>query len=147
MNRLLSPKFGALTALLLGSLMLLMGGGHLYGIISGALARESSLDYRLVSLITTGLLMALPGVVSLACLKWLWQGATWAYAMCILSASALMVYLGLLLSIQDRDATKVGSELDTAAIVVAVYLTVMIGTWVYLKLQARAASSAQLHGG
>ncbi len=137
----LPGKFATLTALVLGVLMLLMGGGHLYAVITDALANDRPLDYRLVSLITTGLLMALPGLVSLFCLKWLWQRRTWAYAMCILSASALMVYLALLLSIEVRDMTKVGSELDAAAMIVALYLVVMIGTWGYLKFQARGASS------
>ena len=64
---------------------------------------------------------------------------SWAYGMCILSASALMIYLLLLLSIEERDTSKVGSELDVAAAVVAVFLAVMAGTWVHLKFQARKA--------
>ncbi|MFT4767514.1 MAG: putative membrane protein [Glaciecola sp.] len=128
--------------------MLLMGGGHLYGIISTALANDAPLTYRLVSLITTGLLVALPGLISLACLRWLWLGRLWAYVMCILSASTVMVYLGLLLSIKVRDSTKVGSELDMAAMSVAVYLVVMIIVWGYLVLQRRrsaAAAAADMH--
>ncbi|WOJ94781.1 hypothetical protein R0135_06335 [Congregibacter variabilis] len=132
-------RFATLTAALLGPLMLLMGGGHLYGIISVALGNDAELDYRLVSLITTGLLMALPGLVSLTCLRWLWQGRIWAYATCILSASTLMAYLTLLLSIKVRDSSKVGSELNMAAMAVAVYLAVMISVWCYLVLRQRHA--------
>ncbi len=67
----LPRKFAALTALVLGVLMLLMGGGHLYAVTGDALAQDRPLDYRLVSLITTGGLLVLPGIVGLVCLKWL----------------------------------------------------------------------------
>ena len=49
----------------------------------------------------------------------------------------MMVYLMLLLAIEERDPTRVGSELELAAAVVAIFVAVMAGTWLYLKIQAR----------
>ena len=38
-----------------------------------------------------------------------------------------------LLLVSTRDSTKVGSELDVAVQVVAVYLLMLVGTWVALR--------------
>ena len=44
--------------------MVLMGGGHLSAVVSSAFAHNQTLDYRLVSLITTGVMLAFPGLLS-----------------------------------------------------------------------------------
>jgi hypothetical protein len=130
-------KLAALIAVMVGVLMILMGGGHLQAVISVAMAQGDPLDYRMVSLITTGVMLAFPGLLSIVVCYWLWRGKNWAYAMCIISTLILMIYLSLLLFAQALDPAKVGSELNAAATVVGSYLVVLIAVWVSMRIRRR----------
>lgn len=123
-----------------GLLMMAMGGGHLEAVVTPMLADDKPLDYRLVSLITTGVVLALPGLLGVILCRWLWQGKDWAYAMCIFSASALFVYLLLLLSMkapEPGEPIKVGSELHAATVLVGVYLLTLVAAWLALRSRRR----------
>lgn len=130
-------KVAALAAVIAGVLMVLMGGGHLSAVVSSAFAHNQTLDYRLVSLITTGVMLAFPGLLSVALCPWLWKGRNWAYGMCIVSTFILMIYLSLLLFAGSLDPTKVGSELNVASIIVGSYLAILILVWISMRLRRR----------
>lgn len=136
-------QFGAATAVAMGLLLIAMGGGHLYGVIADALAESKPFDYRFVSLLATGGILAYPGVLSLMVCRWLWQGRDWAYAMCIAAAAATMVYLGLLLVMHAPDPAtplRVGSELNYAAIFTGTYLLTLSAAWSFLRSERRSAA-------
>jgi hypothetical protein len=124
-------RIAAGTAAVVGVVLVMMGGGHLYAVISVALAEGRPLDYRLVSLIATGGIVACPGLLNLSVCKWLWQGRGWAYAMCIASEAACLVYLVLLVLVRARDpggVANVGGELEAATILVGAHLVTLV--WV-----------------
>lgn len=129
-------KLAAGIAAVVGVLLIMMGGGHLYAVISVALAENNPLDYRLVSLIATGGILAYPGLLSVIICRWLWQGRNWAYAMCVANAVALLIYLVLLLLAKARNpasSTNVGSELDYATVIVGAYLITLITVWILFR--------------
>ena len=133
-------KLAAGIAAVVGVLLIMMGGGHLYAVISVALAENKPLDYRLVSLIATGGIVAYPGLLSVTICRWLWQGRGWAYAMCVANAAALLIYLVLLLLVKARDpagSANVGSELDYASMIVGAYLVTLISVWASFRNRQR----------
>jgi hypothetical protein len=134
-------KLAALAAIVAGVLMMLMGGGHLYAVIVGALAQGNPLDYRMVSLVTTGVMLAFPGLLSVVLCPWLWRGKNWAYGMCLISTLILMIYLSLLLFARALDPAKVGSELNAAVMTVGAYLVILIAVWVSIRIRRRATVS------
>ena len=105
--------------------------------ITALSAQDNPVDYRFVSLIATGGILAFPGLLSLAVCRWLWQGRDWAYAVCIICASAVMVYLVLLLLFVAPDSTSVGSELNFATMIVGVCLVALIAVWVSMRVTRR----------
>lgn len=131
-------KLAALAAVIAGVLMMLMGGGHLYAVVVGALAQDKPLDYRMVSLVTTGVMLAFPGLLSVVLSPWLWRGRNWAYGMCLISTLILMIYLSLLLFARSLDPTKVGSELNIAFMTVGAYLVTLIAVWVSMRIRRGA---------
>jgi uncharacterized membrane protein len=134
-------RLAALAAVIAGVLMMLMGGGHLNAVISAALTQDRALDYRLVSLVTTGVMLAFPGLLSVVLCPWLWKGKVWAYGMCIVSTVILMIYLSLLLFALALDPEKVGSELNIAAMIVGAYLSVLIVVWISMRIRQRHHSA------
>ena len=135
-------KIAALVAVVAGILMVLMGGGHLNAVISAAMTQQRALDYRLVSLVTTGVMLAFPGLLSVILCPWLWKGKVWAYGMCIISTFILMIYLSLLLFARALDPEKVGSELNIAAMIVGAYLTILIAVWISIRIRQRHPPAA-----
>ncbi len=112
---------------------MLAGGGHLIAILETRAGQP--FDYRFVSLLTTSGILMFPGVVGIATSYWLWQGRTWAYVSCLLSASALMLYLVLLIFMkaQVRDtATAAGDEVYVMSGLVAAYIVVTLTVFLWL---------------
>ncbi len=76
-----------------------------------------------------------PGVVSIGTSYWLWQGRSWAYVSCLLSTSALMLYLGLLVymktQVPDR-ATAAGDEVYFFTWFASAYLVVILSVLLWL---------------
>ena len=128
-------QLAAWVAALLGVMLMAMGGGHLYGVISVALAQSKPFDHKLVSLIATGSILAYPGILSAALCRWLWQGRSWAYAMCVAAAAPSMIYLVLLLIAEALPGRSpdVGSELTLAALVAGTLLVTLIAVWASLR--------------
>ena len=128
-------KLAALVAASAGAMLMLMGGGHLYGVISAALAQGKPFDHRLVSLILTGSILAYPGLLSLSLSPWIWQGRPWACAMCVAAAAPSLIYVVLLLIVEALPGRSpaVGSELNLAALVVGVLLATLIAVWASLR--------------
>jgi hypothetical protein len=122
-------------AALFGVMLIFMGGGHLYGVISVALAQSRPFDHQLVSLIATGSILAYPGLLSAGLCRWLWQGRSWAYAMCVAAAAPLMIYLILLLIAEALPGRSpdVGSELPLATVVAGTLLATLIAVWASLR--------------
>ena len=87
-------RLAAVVAVLAGVFLLLGGWGHLSAVLETRAGQP--FDYRFVSLLTTSGILMFPGIVSLLACYWLWHGKVAAYVSCLLSASALMLYLGLL---------------------------------------------------
>ena len=111
-NTILWPcRLAAVLAVIVGVFLLLGGGGHLSAVLEARAGQP--FDYRFVSLLTTSGILIFPGVVSLLACYWLWRGRVWAYVSCLLSTSALLLYLGLLVymkaQVQDA-ATAAGPE-------------------------------------
>ena len=128
-------KLAAVVAALFGVLLMLMGGGHVYAVISVALAESRPFDHRLVSLIATGSILAYPGLLSAGLCRWLWHGRTWAYAMCVAAAAPSLIYLVFLLIAEalPGGSPDVGSELDIAALVVGALLATLVAVWSSLR--------------
>ena len=133
-------RAAAIAVATLSVLILMMAGGHFYGVMTAAQNRP--LDFRLASLIATSGILAYPGLLGLVVCRWLWLGRDWAYGMGIFSALAPFGYLVLLLRTDTLDPTKVGSELGFAAIVVAVYILVIGAAWVSLRMRASHVEGA-----
>ena len=130
----LPRKLAAVLAAGVGTLLLLMGGGHLYGVIQRAAAESRPLDYHLVSLLATGGIVAYPGLMSVALCRWLWLGRDWAFAMCAAHAAASLLYVLLLLAARTNPG-NVGSELPLAAVVDGGYLVALIALWVWHRIR------------
>ena len=124
-------KLAAVVAALFGALLMLMGGGHIYAVISLAAAESRPFDHRLVSLIATGSILAYPGLLSAGLCWWLWRGRTWAYATCVAAAAPLVIYLVLLLCAEalPGSSPNVGSELHVAALVGGTLLATLVAVW------------------
>jgi hypothetical protein len=74
--------------------------------------------------------------VSLLACYWLWHGKVWAYVSCLLSASALMLYLGLLVYMKTQvpdDATAAGPEVYFFTVLVSGYLVLIAGVLLWLQ--------------
>ena len=127
-------KVAAVLAVVVGALLLLGGWGHLSAVLA---SREGQpFDYRFVSLLTTSGILMFPGMVSIAASYWLWQGRTWAYASCLLSTVALMLYLGLLIYMKAQvpaGSTSAGPEVYVFAALTSVYLVGMAAVVVWLN--------------
>lgn len=127
-------KLAAVLAVLVGVLLLLGGWGHLSAVL-GTRAGQP-FDYRFVSLLTTSGILMFPGLVSLLASYWLWHGRVWAYVSCVLSTSALMLYLGLLVYMKAQvpdGETAAGPEVYFFTALAAVYLVVMAGVLLWLQ--------------
>ena len=134
----------AVVAVGFGVMMLLMGGGHLSAILGRFFDSGASVDYRFVSLVSTGAFLLLPGLVALASIVGLWRGRRWAFVACSFSAAVLLAYLGLLHLIQEPAAgepVKLGSELHVATAIVGAWLLVVLVGW-----GASGPSSTALNG-
>lgn len=131
-NALWPRSIAAIVAFVAGVLLLLGGGGHLSAILEARAGQP--FDYRFVSLLTTSGILMLPGVVGIATSYWLWQGKTWAYVSCLLSASALMLYLGLLLYMKTQvPEAAVGSEVYFMTGFVMTYMLVTLSVFLWLR--------------
>lgn len=125
-------SIAAIVAVIVGVLLLLGGGGHLSAILEERAGQP--FDYRFVSLLTTSGILMLPGVVGIVTSYWLWRGRTWAYVSCLLSASALMLYLGLLMYMKAQvPEVAVGSEVYFMTGFVATYMLVTLGVFLWLR--------------
>ena len=115
-------------------------------VISVALAQDKPFDYRLISLIATGGILAYPGLLSLVICKWLGEGRDWAFAMCIFGTMALLMYLVLLLFMKVPDPTVpfagVCSQAHYSSMIVGAYLGLLIAVWVSLRRRRRIADGA-----
>lgn len=125
-------RLAAVVAVGFGVMMLLMGGGHLNAILGRFFASGAAVDYRFVSLVSTGAFLLLPGLVALASTLGLWRGRRWAFVACFLSAAVLLAYLGLLHLIREPapgEPVRLGSELHVATAIVGAWLLVLIVGW------------------
>ena len=133
-------KAAAVVAVLLGLLLMAMGGGHISGVLAVAEAQDKPADYRLVSLVATGAILAFPGLIGVLVSPWLWKGKGWAYAVSILSASAVMAYLVFLVLLVAPNSTTVGSELNYAVLFVGIFLVVLAVAWLMMARRRRRSS-------
>lgn len=127
-------KLAAVVAVPVGVLLLLGGWGHLSAVLEARAGQP--FDYRFVSLLTTSGILIFPGLVSLLSCYWLWHGRVWAYVSCLLSTSALMLYLGLLVYMKTQvqgAATSAGPEVYFFAVLVSVYFAVIGGVLLWLQ--------------
>jgi hypothetical protein len=127
-------KLAAVVAVPVGVLLLLGGWGHLSAVLDTRAGQP--VDYRFVSLLTTSGILMFPGLVGLAACYWLWHGKVAAYVSCLLSASALMLYLGLLVYMKTQvedSATAAGPEVYFFTALVAVYLVVIAAVLLWLQ--------------
>jgi cation transport ATPase len=126
-------KLAAISAVTIGTFLLLGGGGHLNAILKTT--ADQPFDYRFVSLITISGILMLPGIVSIVTSYWLWLGKNWAYVSCLLSAAALMIYLCLLtymkIQVGDR-STNTGDEVYFFTGFVLLYLVLMMSVFLWL---------------
>lgn len=125
-------RVAAVVAVGFGVMMLLMGGGHLSAILGRFFDSGAAVDYRFVSLVSTGAFLLLPGLVALASVVGLWRGRRWAFVACAFSAVVLLAYLGLLHLIRDPapgEPVRLGSELQVATAIVGAWLLVVLGGW------------------
>ena len=126
-------KLAAIVAVVAGTLFLLAGGGHLSAILETRAGQP--FDYRFVSLLTISGILMFPDVVSIATSYWLWQGKSWAYVSCLLSTSALMLYLGLLIYMKAQvpaGSTAAGDEVYFVTSLASAYLLVLFGVFLWL---------------
>ena len=129
-------SLACVVALGVGAMLVFMGGGHLYGVTVRALAEGLPFDYRLVSLLATGGIVAYPGLTNLALARWLWLGRDWAFAMCAANAAVSLAYLLLLLAARTRP-DLVGRELPLAIVIVGTYVFALVSLWVWHRSAAR----------
>jgi hypothetical protein len=115
-------------------LFLIMGGvGHLVAILETRAGQP--FDYRFVSLLATSGFLMVPGAVGILTSYWLWHGRSWAYLACLASASALMLYLGLLIYMKAQvpaTATAAGDEVYIMSGLVAAYIVVTLSVFLWL---------------
>ena len=126
-------RVAAVVAVGFGVMMMLMGGGHLSAILGRFFDSGASVDYRFVSLVSTGAFLLLPGLVALVSIVGLWRGRRWAFVACAFSAVVLLAYLGLLHLIQDPapgEPVKLGRELHIATAIVGAWLLVVVFAWI-----------------
>jgi hypothetical protein len=127
-------KFAAVLAVPVGVLLMLGGWGHLSAVLDSRAGMP--FDYRFVSLLTTSGILMFPGLVSVLASYWLWHGKVWAYVSCLLSTSALMLYLGLLVYMKtqvEQDATAAGPEVYFFTALASIYLVVIAAVLLWLS--------------
>lgn len=127
-------------AVVAGLLLVLMGGGHVWGVLAQSGQAGQSMG-RLASLIAVGFVLAGPGVLGVALSPGLWRGSLGAYVACIASAAALTTYLVYLLIFVAPNSTGVGSELDYAIVIVGVYLAVLLAGYATARAAVRRRST------
>jgi len=126
-------KVAAVFAAVVGVFLLLGGWGHLSAVLDARAGQP--FDYRFVSLITTSGILMFPGVVGIAASYWLWQGKGWAYVSCLVSGSALMLYLCLLVYMKSQvtdGTTAAGDEVYFFTGWVFIYLAMLLAVFVWL---------------
>ena len=126
-------KTAAIFAVIAGIFLLMAGWGHLSAILDTTAGQ--AFDYRFVSLLTTSGILMFPGIVGIATSYWLWQGRTWAYVSCLLSVSALMLYLVLLVYMKTQvpnGATAAGDEVYAVSGLAITYLVVTLSVFLWL---------------
>jgi hypothetical protein len=136
-------KLAAVVAVLAGVLLLLGGWGHLSAVLTARAGQP--FDYRFVSLLTTSGILMFPGIVGLLASYWLWHGKVAAYVACLLSAAALMLYLGLLVYMKaqvQEAATSAGPEVYFFTALVSGYLVVIAGALLWLQRSRMPVTSA-----
>jgi hypothetical protein len=129
-------RVAAILAVVVGLFLVLGGVGHLIAILKTRAGQP--FDYRFVSLVTTSGILIFPGLVGIVTSFWLWRGRTWAYASCLVSGSALMLYLVLLICMKAQvpdAATEAGDEVYFMSGLVVAYIAVTLGA--LLRLQRR----------
>jgi len=124
--------------------MMIGGVGHLVAIVSVAISQNKPYDFRLVSLIATGGILAYPGMVNLALSRWIWRGREWAFGVSALCTIPLLAYLVLLLFARiPPDSTDpfagAGDSARTTVLINGIYLAVLFSAWV--PLRRRSSSS------
>lgn len=127
-------RLAAVLAAVVGVLLLLGGWGHLSAVLETRAGQP--FDYRFVSLLTTSGILMFPGLVSLLASYWVWQGRVWAYVSCVLSMSALLLYLGLLVYMKAQvpdGETAAGPEVYFFTALVSVDLVAMAGMLLWLQ--------------
>lgn len=137
-------RVAAVFAVVAGAFLLLGGWGHLSAVLETRAGQP--FDFRFVSLLTTSGILMFPGVVSVGTSYWLWQGRTWAYISCLLSVSALTLYLTLLIYMKLQlpvDAeTAAGDEVYAAGGLAVIYLTLMLSVALWLHASRKRQLSA-----
>ena len=98
-------------------------------------------DFRFVSLLTTSGILMFPGIVSIGTSYWLWHGRAWAYVSCLLSVSALTLYLTLLiymkLQLPAGTESAAGDEVYAAGGLAIIYLALMLSVLLWLNAGRR----------
>ncbi len=127
-------KAAAIFAVIAGMLLLLAGWGHLSAVLETTAGQP--FDYHFVSLVTTSGILMFPGIVGIATSYWLWQGRIWAYVSCLLSVSALLLYLVLLLLMKAQvpnNATAAGDEVYATTGLAITYFVVTLSVLLWLR--------------
>ena len=95
----------AAAAVALGLLLGVSGIIHTGAVIGAALKNKKPYDFRLVSLIATGLILVYFGSLNIGISRWIKQGRPWAIAMSGVVTFYLWVYLGLLAALGRQGST------------------------------------------
>jgi hypothetical protein len=137
-------RVAAIFAVVAGGFLLLGGWGHLSAVLQTRAGQP--FDFRFVSLLTTSGILMFPGVVSIGTSYWLWHGRTWAYVSCLLSVSALTLYLTLLIYMKLRlpvgAETAAGDEVYAAGGLAIIYLVLMLSVLLWLHAGRKHQLSA-----
>ncbi len=132
-------RMAAVIATLTGVLLMLMGSGHISAVLSAADEAGRDLDYRLLSIMSTGGFLFYSGLFNVVMARWMWLSREWAFGVCIFTTSALLFFLILLLRVklaQTAPSENVGTELFYACAAAATTIGILAVSWFLLRRRA-----------
>ena len=110
----------AVAAVALGLLLGVAGIVHTIAVVGAAWKSNKPYDFRLVSLISTGLLLVFFGSLHVGVSRWIKQGRPWALAISAVVTLYLWIYLALLVALGRQGSTF---------LLVGFYLFFLLAVW------------------